>query len=138
MPRLLGVVFVLSTVVVSMFVNVQSAKAQTRLWNVSTAEELKDAVLQLSILGGYGTINLAPGTYVIKDTLEFRKLNHVNIIGSGWNTVIQKSGNGDAIRFIDCNFSSVRDLLIAGDQNANEGSGIVFYGETAFDFFLSA
>jgi hypothetical protein len=75
-----------------------------------------------------GTIILKPGVYIIDKTITFTKINHCTINGSGWDTTIQKRGEGDALVFIDCGFTFIRNLLINGDVSAKTGSGIVFKG----------
>jgi hypothetical protein len=63
------------------------------------------------------------------ETVEFNSIPHVNLVGSGWNTVWKKVGPGDAIRFINSGFSVVRNIKIVGDTNAKKGSGIIFQGQ---------
>ena len=76
-----------------------------------------------------GTIVLRPGTYRLTEPLVVRH-SHVNIVGAGWNTVIQRVGEGDALVFMDASFCTVRDLLINGDVAAKRGNGIVFRGQS--------
>jgi hypothetical protein len=92
--------------------------------NVRTAGELMRAVREMGAAGG--TVRLAPGEYVLTVPIVFRGRNHVNIIGSGWNTTLHRQGEGDAIVFEDSGFCVVRDLNLVGSERA--GSGIVFRG----------
>jgi len=55
----------------------------------------------------------------------------VNIVGAGWNTAIQRVGDGDALVFEDASFCTVRDLLINGDASSKTGNGIVFKGQSS-------
>lgn len=106
----------------------ESAKdVGTRLHNVSTVEELVSAVATIGKMGG--TIVLAPGHYVLRQTITFSGANHVSISGSGWDTAIQKIGDGDLFVFENSGFCTVRNLLMSGDSSAKSGSGIVFRGE---------
>lgn len=92
--------------------------------------EVADAKALLAACGaarnGGCTIRLKPGVYDIRETLRFIKASHTNIVGSGWNTVIKKLGAGDALLFQDAHFCTVRDLLVQGDREGKNGSGIVF------------
>lgn len=96
------------------------------LYNVSTVEELLAAVSKIGPDGG--TIVLAPGNYRLEQTITINNQNHINITGSGWNTAIQKIGDGDVFVFDNSGFCTVRNLLMNGDGNAKTGSGIVFKG----------
>ena len=100
-----------------------------KLWEVETAEQLVDAASKIGSLGG--TIRLAPGQYVISKTIVFKGKNRVNIAGTGWDTEIKMTGEGDALVFEDCGHCSIRDLMITGGKNA--GSGIVFKGACGSD-----
>lgn len=71
------------------------------------------------------TITLAPGVYKTKETITVTGKNGVNIVGSGWDTVIQKIGDGDALVLKDCGFSFVRRLRFEGDPKAKKGSGLI-------------
>jgi len=92
---------------------------------VTTDEELQDAAGKAGPAGA--TIVLRPGQYVLEEALTFTKLNHLNIVGSGWNTTLSTKGAA-AIIFEDCGFCEVRDLLIDGPDASGHGSGIVFRG----------
>ena len=94
------------------------------LYNVSSAAALVKAVNNAPKDGA--TIVLAPGTYEIDKTLVIQDKNTVNIVGSGWNTIIRKRGDGDAIRFTNSHFCTVKNLLMVGDPAAKTGSGIIF------------
>jgi hypothetical protein len=94
-----------------------------KLWTVTTTEEFLSAVKQVQQYGG--TIDLAPGAYVITEPIEFTNLVQITIRGSGWNTAIQRSGAGDAIVFNNVGHSSIRDLRIVADPNSDKGSGIL-------------
>jgi len=94
-------------------------------FQVSDAEGLLAAVSKLPNEGG--TINLLPGTYKIRDTILIKQKSQVCLIGSGWNTRIEKQGDGDAIVFEGSCWSCwVRNLRIVGDPKAKTGSGVVF------------
>lgn len=95
-------------------------------WEVHDAAGLIRAASQMGAYGG--TIVLKPGTYVIHKTIAFNKINHCTIAGSGWDTTIQKRGDGNALEFVDCGFTFIRNLLVNGDASAKTGSGIVFKG----------
>lgn len=124
----------LSRTAMSLFALLLFASAQAApdagpgYWNVASAPELIQAAAAMPTVGG--TIVLRPGAYVLDAPLRFSKTNHVNLIGSGWDTTIQRRGAGDAIVFADCSFCVVRDLLINGDIGAAEGSGIVYHGQS--------
>jgi hypothetical protein len=121
----------------------QIRSTKTRLWNVTSVEELKAAVAALKKISKVdmkkfkfgevstygGTIVLAPGVYKLDETIEFNSTPQVQIIGSGWNTIWQKVGNGDAIVFSNSSFCTVRNMKIIGDTEATSGSGIVFVGQ---------
>lgn len=71
------------------------------------------------------TITLAPGVYKIKETIMVAGKSGVNIVGSGWDSVIQKIGDGDALILKDCSFTFVRNLRFEGDPKAKTGSGLI-------------
>jgi len=101
---------------------------------VSDARALTRAVERIGPTGA--TVVLRPGIYRLAAPLRIRSA-HVNIVGAGWNTAIQRVGDGDAIEFTDCSFCTVRDLLINGDASAAKGNGIAFRGRcssNAVDF----
>ena len=112
----------------------------SRLWAVSNSKELLKAVDELNVLAHGpsntsdrpsslgGTINLAPGIYTLKQTILFENTAHINLIGSGWNTVIRRVGSGNALEFKACSFAVIRDLLLTGDPMADQGTGIVMRG----------
>lgn len=94
-------------------------------FQVSDVEGLIAVVSKLPNEGG--TINLLPGTYKLKDTILIKQKSQICIIGSGWNTRIEKLGDGDAIVFEgNCWSCWVKNLRIVGDPKAKSGSGIVF------------
>lgn len=101
--------------------------AQPAQFSVTTVAQFESAAAKIGPLGG--TIRLAPGEYALTRPMVFRKTNHVNLIGSGWNTTIRQGGKGDALRFEDCGFCWVRDLMVVGGPQS--GSGIVFAGTTS-------
>ncbi len=103
--------------------NAEDAK---NYWEVSSAEELIKAAKSIETSGG--TIVLKPGIYLIDETIRFSDANGFNVIGNGWNTTIQKKGDGNVLEFVNCGFSFVRNLCINGDPSAKTGSGIVFKG----------
>lgn len=103
-----------------------NVKSTPGYWQVSDSKGLIKAASEVGALGG--TIVLRPGAYIIDQTITFTKTNHITIEGSGWDTTIQKRGEGDALVFIDCGFTFIRNLLINGDGSAKTGSGIVFKG----------
>lgn len=100
--------------------------APARTEHVSDGAELMAAVARG---GGERSIVLDAGTYEISGTLSFERVNQVSVLGSGWNTVIRKTGPGPAMAFADCGFCLVRDLLIVGDGKAQ--AGIVFGGQSS-------
>lgn len=103
------------------------AKAPPALYKVKNTAELLTAIAKVGDAGA--TIELEPGVYAIDKTIELNGVNHLNLRGGGWNTVIQKKGAGDALVFVDCGFCVVRDLMVSGDGTAKKGSGIVFKGK---------
>ncbi|MCL6519281.1 MAG: right-handed parallel beta-helix repeat-containing protein [Armatimonadetes bacterium] len=91
---------------------------------VSSVEALLKSVAEANEKGG--TIILEPGTYTITEPIVIRR-SDVCLAGSGWNTVIKRKGDGDALVFQGSLWNcSVRNLAITGDSNAKTGSGIVF------------
>jgi hypothetical protein len=113
-------------VVVILLMAVSAVGSAPLYRHVSTTAGFLDAMKSMGPEGG--TIELAPGVYTIEKTVAFKGINHINIVGSGWNTTLQKKGDGDALVFTDCGFTVVRNLLINGDGSAKKGSGIVFGG----------
>jgi len=101
------------------------AKASRPLYKqVSSVEGFLKAVEEVNKRSG--TIVLEPGTYTLSDAIVFTR-SDISLRGSGWNTVIQRKGEGDAIVFKGSLWNcSVRDLTIMGDSQAKKGSGIVF------------
>lgn len=106
-----------------------AAPAGPGYWQVATAAELLQAAAAMPVVGG--TILLRPGTYVLEAPLRFSRANHVNLVGSGWNTALVCRGAGDGITFEDCSFCVVRDLMVVGDTAAAAGSGIVYRGQSS-------
>lgn len=105
----------------------ESAGAKT--WDVKTTPQLLSAAAKVGKDGG--TIRLATGRYVITKPIAFKGMNHINIVGTGWDVEILMSGKGDALIFEDCGHCCVRDLMITGSKDA--GSGIVFKGACGSD-----
>ncbi len=102
-----------------------NAEDKPGLFKVSDSAGLLAAASKIGSDGG--SIVLEPGTYEIKQTILFDGKSNVNITGSGWNTVIRRAGDGDAIVFKgNCWSCAVRNLAIEGDPKAKSGSGIVF------------
>jgi hypothetical protein len=95
-------------------------------WQVSSVEELLDALQQVPARGG--TIQLATGDYVLDQTIEVRAKSFLNIVGAGWDTRIIRRGEGDAVKLIDSSFGSIRNLLLQGDEAATSGSAIRYQG----------
>lgn len=83
-------------------------------WTVTTAEDLREAFEAT----GPRTIRLEPGTYVVDQPLALKGQNHVNVLGSGWNTTIHRRGDGPALVLEDCGFCLIADLMITGDGTA--------------------
>ena len=99
--------------------------AKSRVWKVSDAAALLAAVRDIGAEGGL--IALEPGDYEISETLLFKAKSNVNIVGSGWSTIIIRKGPGDAIVFEgSCWNCRVHGLKLQGDKTAKTGSGIVF------------
>lgn len=94
-------------------------------FTVTNAEELLAAVHAT----GERTIRLEPGVYLVDEALTFAGQNHVNILGSGWNTTIVRRGEGPAIVFEDAGFCLVSDLMISGASTASDG--IVYRGQSS-------
>ncbi|MBN1492139.1 MAG: right-handed parallel beta-helix repeat-containing protein [Phycisphaerae bacterium] len=120
-----------------------NAAAGPGLWTVSNTGELLDAVAEMKARGKErtdgtqgvaavgGTIRLAPGVFVLREAIEFENMPQINIIGSGWSTVVRRTGSGNAFMFRDCGFTLLRDMLVVGDIEADEGSGIIFLGQAS-------
>lgn len=104
------------------------AGAVPRCVTIANERGLVEAVRNIGPEGG--TITLRPGVYRLAAPLVVRH-SHVNIVGSGWNTVLQRQGEGDAIVFEGVGFCTVRHLLINGDASAKRGNGIVFRGQSS-------
>jgi len=104
-----------------------AAEEQTPKLTYFQATDTASLLEAVSNVGPEGaTIAILPGTYTIKDTITFTGSN-VNLLGSGWNTLIRKVGDGDAIVFKgSCWQCSVRNMVIEGDPKMTKGSGIVF------------
>jgi hypothetical protein len=100
--------------------------APPRLDHVSDAAGLLAAVAKQ---GGNRTILLDPGTYELTAILRFEKVNHVSLLGTGWNTVIVKRGPGPAIEFVDASFCIVRDLMFVGYDKAD--AAIIYRGQSS-------
>lgn len=99
--------------------------AKAGVWKVSNTAALLAAVREIGAQGGL--ITLEPGDYQISETLLFKAKSNVNIVGSGWSTVIKRKGPGDAIVFDgSCWNCRVHALKLQGDKDARTGSGIVF------------
>lgn len=120
-----------------------AAENPSRLWTVSSTEQLIKAVDELKALElakeldvesiglGGGTIVLEPGLYTLTAPIVFDSINLVALQGSGWNTVIKRKGDGDAIVFNKCGFATVRNMRIVGNMEAKKGSGIVLRGSSS-------
>lgn len=101
------------------------ATSRSRACRVSDAVGLLAAAKAMGADGGL--ITLEPGEYELSEPLLFRSKSNVNIEGSGWNTVIKRKGDGDAIIFEgSCWSCRVHSLKVQGDKDAKKGSGIVF------------
>lgn len=99
------------------------AQAAQRAWDVATVDELVRAASEANTAAG-GLIRIAPGDYRLTEPLEFSGACHVTLAGGGWNTALRTDGF-DALRFVNCSFCVVRDLLVAGNADAGDGWGIV-------------
>ena len=62
------------------------------LYEIRDSEQLRQAIGA----DGARTLRLEPGSYVVNEALVIRGQSHVNVIGSGWNTTIARSGAGAA------------------------------------------
>ena len=101
------------------------AAVKTRVWKVSDAAGLLAAAREIGPDGGL--ITLDPGEYEISEPLVFKAKSSVNIVGSGWSTIIKRKGAGDAIVFEgSCWNCRVYGLALQGNKDAKTGSGIVF------------
>lgn len=107
---------------------IRAAEATPGYWEVASTADLLSAVAAMPAVGG--TIVLRPGTYALEAPLRFSRSNHVNLVGSGWNTTLQRRGAGAAIEFQDCSFCAVRDLMLAGDAAAASGNGVLYTGQS--------
>ena len=124
-PWAAAVLLMLSLVGVTCSAEPGSEGSGPKLWGIKSTKQLLEAVGKIPSQGA--TLRLSPGQYVISKGIAFKGTNHINIIGSGWNTTIRMAGKGDALTFEDCGFCTVRDLMIVGGPDA--GSGIVFKGK---------
>lgn len=125
--QIVVLVAAMSFVMVSAALGAEPAKepAKSRVWKVSDVAGLIAAVRDMPAEGGI--ITLEPGTYEITEPLVFNSKSQANLIGSGWSTVIQKKGDGDAIVFQGSSWNCcVRNMTIQGDKDAKKGSGIVY------------
>jgi hypothetical protein len=99
--------------------------AQPALRHVTTAAELREALAS----PGECTVRLDPGVYTLEEPLLIQGRSHVNLLGSGWNTTIQRTGAGPAVIFEDAHFCWVADLMVAGDGAMTDG--IVYRGQSS-------
>lgn len=93
---------------------------------VATTKELLAAIEAIPSNGA--TITLKPGLYVINETIVLKNRRLVYIVGSGWNTVLSKKGDGDVLLLVDSHFCVVKDLRFTQDTPAESGSAIRFGG----------
>jgi hypothetical protein len=101
------------------------APVKSHVWKVSNAAGLVAAVKEIGLDGGLITIE--PGEYEVSEPLVFKAKSSVNIVGSGWSTIIKRKGFGDAIVFEgSCWNCRVYGLTLQGNKDAKTGSGIVF------------
>lgn len=94
---------------------------------VSSVKELRDIISNMKNLSG-GAIYIKSGIYVIEDPLVINGISHVSVFGAGiGKTILKKKGNGSIFTFSGpCNSCSVRNMTLVGDNDAKEGSGIIF------------
>ena len=99
--------------------------AKSRVWKVSDVAGLLAAASEIRADGGL--ISIEPGEYELSEPLVFKARSIVNIVGSGWSTIIKRKGSGDAIVFEgSCWNCRVHGLTLQGNKDATNGSGIVF------------
>ncbi len=103
----------------------QPRQGLSGLQTVRTASELVEAVSECS----GRTILLEPGAYVLEDTLDLSGMSHVNLVGSGWNTTIHKTGPGPALLLDSCHFTVIKDLMVTGSDGAEDG--VVYRGTSS-------
>ncbi len=101
------------------------APVKSRVWKVADVTGLVTAVKEIGADGGL--ISIEPGEYEISEPLVFRAKSAVNLVGSGWSTIIKRKGSGDAIVFEgSCWNCRIHGLTLQGDKDAKTGSGIIF------------
>lgn len=91
--------------------------------HVTNTTELLSAVAALPVDGG--TINMDPGVYQISSTITIANMCYVNLVGSGANTIIRRTGDGDALVFTNVWYGSLHDLCV-DSTGTTSGSGIRF------------
>ena len=101
------------------------APMKSRVWKVADVAGLVTAAKEIGADGGL--ISIEPGEYEISEPLVFKSKSSVNIVGSGWSTIIKRKGSGDAIVFEgSCWNCRIHGLTLQGNKDAKNGSGIVF------------
>ena len=102
-----------------------------RLWAVSDNSQLLAAIR--AVQQEAGTIQLAPGTYSLSETVVIGDASRINIMGSGWNTVLEKLGSGDLLVLSNVSLSTIRNIRLQAGGRATTGTGIVFQGNSSSD-----
>jgi len=108
-------------------------------FDATNVAELRAALQALSGSTAGGMIRLAPGNYELDadatgvvQPLRLAGASAVNIVGSGWNTVLHRSDAGNLFELENVNFTVIRDLMVAGPgASASSGSGLVFRNSSA-------
>lgn len=109
---------------------VAAADTATRSFVVGSTSALVEAIAAAAAAGG-ATIELLPGVYEIDRPLRFENVHHVNLRGGGWNTVLRRKGDGNALEFVSSHFCVVQDLAVSQEPEMASGSGIVFRDATS-------
>lgn len=92
---------------------------------VSNSADLYKAaasIRQGSVAGG--TIVLRPGMYLVDRPLVFRDNHYINLRGSGFNTVLERVGPGNAIEIERCWFCTLENIQIRQKGDETSGSGV--------------
>ena len=95
-------------------------------FEVSTVEELRDALAKMPTRGG--TIQLRTGDYILDQPLEISGKHSVSLVGDGWTCRIVRRGEGNAITLSDAAFCEVRHIMFEGDVAATSGSALLLRG----------
>ena len=97
---------------------------------VSSVEELYSAFENQPENGNFSIV-IRPGHYTINKTLKIEDKPCVVIEGSGWNTQLDKIGEGNAFEIINCGFAEIKNFILNGASSAKGTSGIILRGSSS-------